>query len=141
MILTRNISSNPLSNVSWYGKTELLKTQTSVTTTSFFIKRATCSDTQNFTLVVSNGVGSKATAVVELIVNCKLSTYFSNGCFFSAEYLNFVKETDYFLAWIKTKSSPHCRLISIYYLLMCRSWKLPIIVNYYYLFSYRNDIV
>ncbi|XP_065933049.1 neural cell adhesion molecule 1-A isoform X3 [Magallana gigas] len=71
VILTRNISGNPVSNVSWFNKTELLKTETSVTTTSFFIERATCSDTQNFTLVASNGVGSNATAVVELIVNCK----------------------------------------------------------------------
>eukprot|EP00105_Crassostrea_gigas_P023187 XP_011442936.1 PREDICTED: contactin-5 isoform X2 [Crassostrea gigas] len=71
VILTRNISGNPVSNVSWFNKTELLKTETSVTTTSFFIERPTCSDTQNFTLVASNGVGSNATAVVELIVNCK----------------------------------------------------------------------
>uniref|UniRef100_K1S6Y6 Hemicentin-1 n=1 Tax=Magallana gigas TaxID=29159 RepID=K1S6Y6_MAGGI len=69
VILTRNISGNPVSNVSWFNKTELLKTETSVTTTSFFIERPTCSDTQNFTLVASNGVGSNATAVVELIVN------------------------------------------------------------------------
>nr|XP_034300633.1 B-cell receptor CD22 [Crassostrea gigas] len=71
VILTRNISSNPLSNASWYSKTELLITQTSVTTASFIIERATCIDTKNFTLVVSNGVGSTATAMVELIVNCK----------------------------------------------------------------------
>lgn len=83
VILTTNISSNPLSNVSWYSKTELLKTQTSVTTASVIIARATCSDTQNFTIVVSNGVGITVTALIELIVNCELSTSFRTGLFFS----------------------------------------------------------
>lgn len=75
--ITRNISSNPLSDVSWYSKTELLKTQLSVATTTFTIERATCIDTKNFTLVVNNGVGRTVTAVVELIVNCELSSSFN----------------------------------------------------------------
>lgn len=68
--LTRHISSNPPSDVSWYDKTKLLKTQISVSATTFTIKDATCKDTKNYTLVVSNGIGNTVTALVELIVNC-----------------------------------------------------------------------
>lgn len=71
VILTRNIYSNPLSNVSWYNATELLKTQTLVTTASFTIERATCTDTMNYTLVATNGVGNMVSTIVELIVNCE----------------------------------------------------------------------
>nr|XP_034300634.1 B-cell receptor CD22-like [Crassostrea gigas] len=71
VILTRNIYSNPLSNVSWFNSTELLKTDTSVITASFSIKRATCADTKNYTLVATNGVGNTVSAFVGLIVNCK----------------------------------------------------------------------
>lgn len=70
--LTRLISSNPPSDVSWYDKTKLLKTQISVSTTAFTIKDATCTDTKNYTIVASNGIGSTATALVELIVNCNI---------------------------------------------------------------------
>lgn len=69
--LTRNIVSNPVSNVSWYDGTQLLKTEPSVQTTTFTIENATCIDTNNYILVASNGVGNMVTAVVELIVNCK----------------------------------------------------------------------
>lgn len=72
--ITRIISSNPLSNVSWYSKTELLITQTSVTTASFTIDRVKCTDTNNYTLVASNGVGNMVTAIVEFIVNCEIFT-------------------------------------------------------------------
>lgn len=68
--LTGDISSNPLSNVSWYDKTGLLKAQTSVTTASYNIVNATCTDTKNFTLVVQNIIG-KDGVLVGLIVNCK----------------------------------------------------------------------
>lgn len=71
VILTREISSNPSSNASWYDKIHLLKTEPSVMTTTLEIKNATCTDTKNFTLVVQNKVGND-TDLVELIVNCKL---------------------------------------------------------------------
>lgn len=70
--LTRHISSNPPSDVSWYDKTKLLKTQISVLTTTFTLKDATCTDTKNYTLVVSNGIGNTVTALVGLIVNCNI---------------------------------------------------------------------
>nr|XP_034316845.1 hemicentin-2-like [Crassostrea gigas] len=98
--ITRNISSNPLSDVSWYSKTELLKTQLSVATTTFTIERATCIDTKNFTLVVNNGVGRTVTAVVELIVNCKpipdktvitLEVTFTTGIEFSTTIIAYPK--------------------------------------------------
>lgn len=85
IILTREISSNPVSNVSWYNKTDLLITQTSVQTASFTIEKATCTDTNNYTLVASNGVGNMVTAIVELIVNCEFCTSKTN-CYFSIEY-------------------------------------------------------
>lgn len=68
--LNRKISSNPLSNVSWYRGTRLLKTETFVKTATYIIERAMCTDTHNFTLQVNNGVGN-VSVLVELIVNCK----------------------------------------------------------------------
>lgn len=72
--LTREISSNPVSNAFWYDKMDLLKSELSVTTTTFNIKNATCTDAKNFTLVVQNKVGND-TALVGLIVNCKYAVY------------------------------------------------------------------
>lgn len=70
VILSRLIDSNPLSNVSWYKGSEYLITEFSVNITTFIIKKALCTDTNNFTLVASNLVANN-TALVELIVNCK----------------------------------------------------------------------
>lgn len=69
--LTRNIVSNPLSNASWYIGTQLLKTESSVQTTTLTIENTKCTDTKNYTVVASNGVGNNVTRLVELIVNCK----------------------------------------------------------------------
>lgn len=70
--ITRYIVSNPLSDASWYNGTQLLKTQTSVKTTSYTIENTTCTDTKNYTIVASNGIGNTVTERVELIVNCKI---------------------------------------------------------------------
>lgn len=70
--LARDIVSNPLSDASWYYGTQLLKTQTSVKTTTYTIENTTCTDTKNYTLVASKGIGNTVTARVELIVNCKI---------------------------------------------------------------------
>lgn len=70
--ITRYIVSNPLSDASWYNGTQLLKTQTSVKTATYTIENTTCTDTKNYTLVASNGIGNTVTARVELIVNCKI---------------------------------------------------------------------
>uniref|UniRef100_A0A8W8P1S0 Uncharacterized protein n=1 Tax=Magallana gigas TaxID=29159 RepID=A0A8W8P1S0_MAGGI len=69
--LTRDIVSNPVSNVSWYYGSQLLKTQPSVTTATYTVENTTCIDTKNYTLLVSNGIGNTVTARVDLIVNCK----------------------------------------------------------------------
>lgn len=69
--LNRKIFSNPLSNVSWYRGTKLLKTETSVKTATYIIERTMCTDTHNLTLRVNNVVGN-VSVLVELIVNCKL---------------------------------------------------------------------
>lgn len=69
--LIRNIASNPLSNASWYIGTQLLKTESSVQTTTLTIENTKCTDTNNYTVVASNGVGNNVTRLVELIVNCK----------------------------------------------------------------------
>lgn len=69
--LKQVISSNPLSNITWYEEAKLLKTETLVRTTTHTIQKAMCTDTKNFTLVASNGVGDTITTVVEVIVNCK----------------------------------------------------------------------
>lgn len=73
------ITSNPLSNVTWYENNEKLWTQENITsemfthkiTSSFRIVSAECIDTKNFTVVTSNGIGEIVEALVELIVNCK----------------------------------------------------------------------
>lgn len=70
--LTRDIVSNPVSNVSWYYGSQLLKTQPSVTTATYTVENTTCIDTKNYTLLVSNGIGNTVTARVDLIVNCKI---------------------------------------------------------------------
>lgn len=69
--LIRQIVSNPLSNVSWYNGSELLVTQFSVPNATLHIEKATCMDTNNFTLVASNSVQNNVTALVELVVNCE----------------------------------------------------------------------
>nr|XP_022320733.1 hemicentin-1-like [Crassostrea virginica] len=71
VVLTRQISSNPLSNVSWFDGSQLLVSETTVNTTSFIIEKARCTDTKNFTLVVSNTPEWTVTSLVELKVNCK----------------------------------------------------------------------
>lgn len=71
VILAREIISNPLSNVSWYNGTELLKTGNSVKNATLVIEKALCTDTKNFTLVAGNTVDRNVSAFVELIVNCE----------------------------------------------------------------------
>lgn len=73
VVLTKEIASNPLSNVSWYNGSELLLTQYAVRTATFIIQKATCTDTKNFTLIASNIVERNVSALVEVIVNCKWS--------------------------------------------------------------------
>ena len=70
VVLTREIDSNPLSTVSWYDGSELLKTQIFAKITNLTIERASCTDTKNFTLRVSNVVQRNVESTVELIVNC-----------------------------------------------------------------------
>uniref|UniRef100_K1S1L6 Hemicentin-1 n=1 Tax=Magallana gigas TaxID=29159 RepID=K1S1L6_MAGGI len=69
--LIRDIGSNPLSNASWYDGKQMLKTEISVKTATLTIENTMCTDTKNYTLVVSNGIGNTVTAMVDLIVNCK----------------------------------------------------------------------
>lgn len=69
--LIRDIVSNPLSNASWYDGKQMLKTEISVKTATLTIENTMCTDTKNYTLVVSNEIGT-VTAMVELIVNCKI---------------------------------------------------------------------
>uniref|UniRef100_A0A8W8LC41 Hemicentin-1 n=1 Tax=Magallana gigas TaxID=29159 RepID=A0A8W8LC41_MAGGI len=69
--LIRDIVSNPLSNASWYDGKQMLKTEISVKTATLTIENTMCTDTKNYTLVVSNGIGNTVTAMVDLIVNCK----------------------------------------------------------------------
>lgn len=71
VVVTRRISSNPLSNISWYDGSVLLKSEMAVNSTTFIIEKARCTDTKNFTLIVSNSLQSNVTSLVELIVNCK----------------------------------------------------------------------
>ena len=73
VVLTRQISSNPLSNVSWFDGSQLLVSETTVNTTNFIIEKARCTDTKNFTLVVSNTPEWTVTSLVELIVKCKFT--------------------------------------------------------------------
>lgn len=74
VILTRKISSNPVSNVYWYDRSELLDAQLSTNNATLIIEKALCTDTTNFTLIANNTVGESLTAIVELRVNCE---YFS----------------------------------------------------------------
>nr|XP_022303134.1 titin-like isoform X2 [Crassostrea virginica] len=71
VVLMRMIDSNPLSNVSWYDGTKLLKTQTATKTAILIIEDAKCTDSKNLTLVAGNTVQSNVTTYVELVVNCK----------------------------------------------------------------------
>nr|XP_022289451.1 hemicentin-1-like isoform X3 [Crassostrea virginica] len=70
-VLTAEVISNPLSNVSWYRGSNLLKYENSVNTTNLIIEKARCTDTRNFTLTASNTVRVNVTSSVQLIVNCK----------------------------------------------------------------------
>lgn len=70
-ILNREVSSNPLSNVSWFRGETLLINQLPVKNASYVIQSAKCTDTTNFTILASNIVESNVSAMVELIVNCK----------------------------------------------------------------------
>lgn len=70
-ILIREVSSNPLSNVSWFRGETLMSTQFSVKNASYVIQSAKCTDTTNFTILASNIVESNVSSMVELIVNCK----------------------------------------------------------------------
>lgn len=78
ILLSREIVSNPLSNVSWFNGTILLRRQSSATTATYSKQNAACTDTTNFTLIANNGVGGNVTAFVELIVNCKPQLYANN---------------------------------------------------------------
>lgn len=71
VVLTRTISSNPLSDVSWFDGKKLLKSESLVNTTTFIIPKANCTDTKNFTLVAINTLETNVTSRVELRVNCK----------------------------------------------------------------------
>lgn len=71
VVLSRSISSNPLSNASWYNGAILLATQISTRTTEYSIDKASCEDTKTFSLEASNGIGKAVKVSVELIVNCK----------------------------------------------------------------------
>lgn len=75
ILLSRDITSNPLSNVTWFNGSILLKSQYSVPTATYTKRNATCTDTTNLTLIASNGVEGNVTAFVELIVNCE---YYNN---------------------------------------------------------------
>lgn len=70
-VLTGKISSNPLSNVSWYDGSHMVKFENAVNTTNLIIEEAKCTDTRNFTLTASNTVRVNVTSSVQLIVNCK----------------------------------------------------------------------
>lgn len=73
------ITSNPLSNVTWYDNNKKLSTEKEIDsemfthkiTSSFSIVSAQCTDTKNFTVVTSNGIEYTVDTLVELIVNCK----------------------------------------------------------------------
>lgn len=71
VLIKQEISSNPLSNVSWYRGTELFDMQSYVSTATFYIIQAKCTDTQNFTILASNGIKDNVSVSMELIVNCK----------------------------------------------------------------------
>lgn len=71
VVLSREIVSNPLANVSWYNGSQLLHTQIAEKNATFIINRAMCTDTKNLTLLASNTVQENVSALVELIVNCE----------------------------------------------------------------------
>lgn len=75
--LWSQIISNPLSNVSWYNGSDLLKNQWLVRNATFNIKKVTCTDTKNYTLLANNGVKENVTDLVELIVNCEYDIFSS----------------------------------------------------------------
>nr|XP_022287372.1 nephrin-like isoform X2 [Crassostrea virginica] len=70
-ILTGNVSSNPLSTVSWYDGSRLLKFEDKVNSTYIIIEKARCTDTRTFALTASNVVKMNVTSSIQLIVNCK----------------------------------------------------------------------
>ncbi|XP_078319162.1 cell adhesion molecule Dscam1-like [Crassostrea virginica] len=76
--LTRKISSNPVSNASWYDGSKLLVSEMAVNTTTLVIHGARCTDTKNFTLTAINSLQWNVTSLVELIVNCKPSSEINN---------------------------------------------------------------
>lgn len=78
VILRKEIVSNPLSNVSWYNGSELLNYQVSVTTATYIIEKAMCTDMKNFTLIAGNTVERNVSGLVELFVNCKPRSYSGN---------------------------------------------------------------
>ena len=69
VVLTREISSNPLPNVSWYNGPQFLDSEVRVNNTSFIIDKAKCTDATNFTLIASNALQWNVTSRIELIVN------------------------------------------------------------------------
>lgn len=71
VVLSREIISNPLSNVSWYNGTQLLQFNSSVKISNFTIRKAMCTDTRNFTIVASNIIQLNVTSQIELLVNCR----------------------------------------------------------------------
>nr|XP_022286587.1 hemicentin-1-like isoform X2 [Crassostrea virginica] len=71
ILLRREISSNPLANVSWYDGPRLLKSEIAVSTTTFMIEKTRCTDTKNFTLTASNALLMNVTSFAELRVNCR----------------------------------------------------------------------
>ena len=79
IVMTGKIDSNPLANISWYDGERLLKTRTSTHTAILVLQNVSCLDTKNYTLVVSNVLQENVTAIVELIVNCKLQWYFKSS--------------------------------------------------------------
>ena len=70
-VLTGNISSNPLSNVSFYDGPRLLEFENTRNITFIIKEKARCTDTKNFTLTASNAVLVNVTSSIQLIVNCK----------------------------------------------------------------------
>ena len=70
-VLTGKIYSNPLSTVSWYDGSRLLKFEDKVNSTYLIIERARCTDTRTFVLIASNVVRMNVISSIQLIVNCK----------------------------------------------------------------------
>nr|XP_022290573.1 neural cell adhesion molecule 1-like [Crassostrea virginica] len=77
-VLTGNISSNPLSNVSLYDGPRLLEFENTRNITFIIKEKARCTDTKNFTLTASNAVLVNVTSSIQLIVNCKPTSDVSN---------------------------------------------------------------